>query len=178
MRLRRLMSAVGGVILLAALSGWPTAAHAATTGSVTLTPDTVGLTFVSESVAADGPVPDTWTGAGGWTFDRPYKACRKKYPSGNSRCAWSPAPRSSAPRRNANCRRTPAGSPVVPAVAGATSRTTPTNAQALTTTATSRPDHRSTRRVLDRGPNTPPIVSPAGNNGENPLPSTGLSGTA
>ncbi|MGP3948576.1 hypothetical protein [Streptomyces sp. 7N604] len=44
----------------------------------------------------------------------------------------------------ASWRWTPAGSPVVRVVAGQTSRTAPTSAQMLTTTATIRRDHRST----------------------------------
>lgn len=56
-------AAVAMVLSLGILTGGAGAAIASP--SVTLTPDTVGLTFVSETTAADGTVTDTWTDSSG-----------------------------------------------------------------------------------------------------------------
>jgi hypothetical protein len=68
-RVRRLVRTATCAALLATLVAWTGVAAATGTGSVILTPDTVGLTFNGETVAADGTVTDVWTNAAGWEFD-------------------------------------------------------------------------------------------------------------
>lgn len=69
MRARRPFLAIV-VTALTALTTWSGAVTAsASTGSVSLSSDTVGLTFTGETVAADGTVTDDWTNAAGWQFE-------------------------------------------------------------------------------------------------------------